>query len=325
MANIRKLMAEKTANLRSTAEITSEELAVEQKRPKTAPGLMGELASARQRINELERHGGPSRSIPVAQIKLNPWQPRIIFDEDDLQNLANSIEENGLIQPIVVIRLADAEEESYQLVVGERRLRAHQILELTEIQAIISDLTEEQVAIWSLSENLSRKDLTDFETSQAIKRIQDRFQFRTELAKALGMTRQHMYRHLSFEKLPPYIIEDLKLRPTLLGSSECANLVSILSQHPEASEKYLPELWAQLKDEDINQSNMVKRLKKRIESSEVPEETARDFSYLYARGKKAGSIKRDPLALTIRIRTEALSPEAEEAIRAVVRQWVRND
>lgn len=323
MANIRKLMAAKTANLRSTAEIKSEELVVD-KRPKTAPGLMGELASARERINELERHGGPSRSIPVDRIKLNPWQPRLVFDEDELQSLANSIEENGLIQPVVVIRLS-GEEESYQLVVGERRLRAHQILELPEIQAIISDLTEEQIAIWSLSENLSRKDLTDFETSLAIKKIQDRFQFRTELAKALGMTRQHMYRHLSFEKLPDYIIEDLKIRPTLLGSSECANLVKVLSDYPDVADKYLPALWRQLKDEDINQSNMVKRLKKKIEDGESGEDTSKDFAYLYCKGKKAGSIKRDAIALTVRIRHEALSPEAEEAIRAVVRQWVHNE
>jgi len=106
-------------------------------------------------------------TIPISQIEPNHLQPRTVFDPTRLQELANSIETNGIIQPLLVRRKGP----HYELVAGERRLRAAKIAGLTAVPAIIQDYTEERLLEVALVENIQREDLNPIETAQALDRL----------------------------------------------------------------------------------------------------------------------------------------------------------
>ena len=136
--NIRARMAEQTANLRAASEYPKEEVTASNQandKPKTGPGMAAALAAANIKIQELEARGAQSM-LPVSEIVPNPWQPRRIFNEAKLAELAESIREVGLLQPIVVRRA----ESAYQIVAGERRWRAHkkQTLRCPVLPALLS-------------------------------------------------------------------------------------------------------------------------------------------------------------------------------------------
>ena len=106
--------------------------------------------------------------ISISKIKPNPSQPRIVFDEIDLQNLAQSIKSNGLLQPITV-RLNS--ENCFEIISGERRFKAAIRAGFLEVPCIVIETTEEQSAIFALIENLQRKDLNFFEEATAINQL----------------------------------------------------------------------------------------------------------------------------------------------------------
>lgn len=106
--------------------------------------------------------------LPIGQIHKSPHQPRGSFDEEALQDLARSIEANGLLQPVTVRRTAPG---SYELVAGERRTLAFKRLGRNEIPAIIEECTPEQSAVFALLENLQRRDLNYFEEARGIEKL----------------------------------------------------------------------------------------------------------------------------------------------------------
>ena len=99
------------------------------------------------------------RNVQITDIQPSPNQPRKIFNPQDIEDLAASIEEIGLLQPIAVRRVQD----KYELIAGERRLKAHQFLNKNTIEVIVIDASDEDVALLTLAENLKREDLTDYE------------------------------------------------------------------------------------------------------------------------------------------------------------------
>lgn len=126
--------------------------------------------------------------IPVDKIKPNRYQSREKFDEQGLKDLAASIIEHGLAQPISVS--PQREDGTYELIIGERRLRASKLAGLSEIPAIIKTLSEKESFILSLIENLQRKDLNPVEEAKGYKRLMAEFNLRQEdLSKTLGKSR----------------------------------------------------------------------------------------------------------------------------------------
>ena len=128
------------------------------------------------------------KMIPIVEIQPNPFQPRESFERESLKELADSIKDADIIQPIVVRQLGF----NYQIVAGERRWRAAQIVGLKEIPCIVKDVAEERVLLESLIENLHRKDLTDIERENAIHELWENredlgFKYKSELAKAIGL------------------------------------------------------------------------------------------------------------------------------------------
>lgn len=125
-------------------------------------------------------------SIKVADIEPNQYQPRKHFNEESLEELAGSIKEHGIIQPIVVRKM----NKGYQIVAGERRWRAAKIAGLTEIPAIIKDFDERQVMEIALIENLQREDLDPIDEAKAYKSLMEQFNLTQEdVSKKVGKSR----------------------------------------------------------------------------------------------------------------------------------------
>jgi len=124
--------------------------------------------------------------IPIGQVMSNPWQPRQEFNQARLEELAKSIEKSGLIQPIVVRRSGNG----YQLIAGERRLRAYRYLGKETIPAIVREVEDGQALELALLENIQREELNCLEEAEAIKRLQEEFNYTQEmLSHRLGRSR----------------------------------------------------------------------------------------------------------------------------------------
>lgn len=150
--------------------------------------------------------------IPVSKIVPNPAQPRRKFNSDELCSLADSIVQNGLIQPIIVRKAAGNE---YMLIAGERRLRAAKIAGMRDIQAIITDFSSKESAVIAVLENLQRKDLSVFEEAFAVGALTKEWGLtQDEAAKKLGMSQSALANKLRILRLTPTeqkLIEENKL------------------------------------------------------------------------------------------------------------------
>ncbi len=136
--------------------------------------------------------------LPVVKIMPNPSQPRKIFQEDELRSLAQSITENGLLQPVTVRK----ENGVFYLIAGERRLRACKLAGLKEIPAIISDCEPEDSAVLALLENVQRRDLHMFEQANAIVNLLREWQItQEEAARRLGMSQSYLANKVRLLKL----------------------------------------------------------------------------------------------------------------------------
>ncbi|MDP4000893.1 MAG: ParB/RepB/Spo0J family partition protein [bacterium] len=139
--------------------------------------------------------------VPIDQIKPNPWQPRKEFNPEILNELANSIREHGILQPIVVIPDPTG---GYQLIVGERRLRASKLAGLTKVPAIIRDALEEQKKLeLALIENIQRHNLDAIEEAMAYQQLIDKYRLtQEEVAKKVGKARTTVTNLLRLLHLP---------------------------------------------------------------------------------------------------------------------------
>ena len=146
------------------------------------------------------------RYIPVDKVRSNPYQPRKSFDKGALEDLASSINEHGLMQPITVRVVGDA----YELIAGERRLKASKLIGLEEIPAVISEVSNENSAVLALIENLQRENLNFIEESQAYYDImKDHGYTQQQLAKSIGKNQSTVANKLRLLKLPDAVISKL--------------------------------------------------------------------------------------------------------------------
>ncbi|MEG0327428.1 MAG: nucleoid occlusion protein [Erysipelothrix sp.] len=145
-------------------------------------------------------------NIPIEKIKPNRYQPRTVFDEENLLELAQSIQENGLIQPVVVREV----EDYYEIIAGERRYRAMMMSGYLEIPCILSDIDDEKSATVALIENIQREDLSVVEEAKAyrdILRIQGITQ--KELAKRVGKSQSGIANKIRLLELPEPVLSAL--------------------------------------------------------------------------------------------------------------------
>ncbi|AUD64325.1 hypothetical protein BK011_00960 [Tenericutes bacterium MZ-XQ] len=137
--------------------------------------------------------------ISLSEIKANPFQPRRIFDQDKIDELAQSIREHGIFQPIIIKKIA----KGYIIVSGERRYRAAQQVGLKTIPSIVRQYEESKVAEIALAENLQRENLTPIEEAEAYKVVMNHLSLtQTELAQKIGKSRSHVTNMLGLLNLP---------------------------------------------------------------------------------------------------------------------------
>lgn len=140
--------------------------------------------------------------LKVSTIKPNPYQPRHHFDQKALEDLAHSIKNSGVFQPIIV-RQPDPEVESFELLTGERRLRASKIAKQPTIPAIIRSANEEQMMEIAVMENLQREDLTTLEEAEAYNMLMSRLDLtQAQVATRLGKSRPYIANYLRILGLP---------------------------------------------------------------------------------------------------------------------------
>lgn len=144
-------------------------------------------------------------TLRLSDIEPNKNQPRHIFDDEALAELSESIREHGVLQPLIVRPLPDS---SYQLVAGERRWRASRLAGLTEVPVIVRSLTDSEVAVIALIENLQREDLNPIEEAEGIARLIEQYGFTQEqAAEKLGKSRPALTNTLRLMSLPEKVRE----------------------------------------------------------------------------------------------------------------------
>lgn len=151
--------------------------------------------------------GGDTHTLRISEIEPNRKQPRQYFDEAAITELADSIRQHGLIQPIVVRPM----EEGYQIVAGERRWRACRMLGMSEVPVVIKEFSDEETAQIALIENIQRQDLNPVEEAAAYRALMDEYGMTQEaLSKAVGKSRSAIANSVRLLNLPDEIVEMLK-------------------------------------------------------------------------------------------------------------------
>jgi ParB family chromosome partitioning protein len=149
----------------------------------------------------LQEPSGGSNQISIDQIRPNPSQPRMEMTDEGLQDLAASIREHGIIQPLILTR--DNEDDHYTLIAGERRLRAAKIAGLESVPAIIREASEQERLELALIENIQRENLTPLESAEAYQRLNDEFGLhQDQIAERMGKSRVAVTNTIRLLKLP---------------------------------------------------------------------------------------------------------------------------
>ncbi|SOC17404.1 ParB/RepB/Spo0J family partition protein [Thalassospira xiamenensis] len=186
--------------------------------------------------NENAAHPGPggtTQLIAITDLKPSPFQPRSNFDDEAIDDLAASIRQKGIIQPILV-RASSTGETTYEIIAGERRWRAAQRAQLHEVPVLVRDFDDQETAEIALIENLQRQDLSPLEESEGYSRLMSDFSHTQEaLAQALGKSRSHIANSLRLLTLPAPIkqmLSDRVLSPgharALLGADNAVELAT---------------------------------------------------------------------------------------------------
>lgn len=153
----------------------------------------------------LKESAGEIKNIALTEIMPNPEQPRKNFDEDEMQDLAASIKEHGVLVPIIVNK--NAQNEKFVIVAGERRYRAAKRADLGEVPAIVKNFTEQEMLEIALIENVQRSDLNVIEEARGYKLLMERFGYSAEeLAKRMGKSRPQVANCVRLLNLPEEVI-----------------------------------------------------------------------------------------------------------------------
>src|SRR5574344_1478862 len=204
--------------------------------------------------------------ISLSDLRSNPYQPRKIFDEEALKELSDSIKEYGVFQPIIVKKSI----KGYDIIAGERRVKASKMAGLTTIPAIIRDFSDEQMMQIALLENLQRENLTAIEEATAYRDIINALQITQEdLAVKLGNSRSHITNMLGLLKLP-IEVQDMVLKGEIsMGHARVLSKLENISDINELTDKVVKNNLSVRELENMVNSNYKRNneIKKRPKTS----------------------------------------------------------
>ncbi|WP_440029699.1 ParB/RepB/Spo0J family partition protein [Chromobacterium amazonense] len=292
--------------------------------------LARKLAENNQRHRESSQEaefeeGRQHVRLALGVIDPNPYQPRRSFPLDELNSLASSIAEAGLLQPITVRR----HEDRYQLIAGERRLKAHELLGKTSIEAIVVPSADADLAVLALAENIDRQDLADFEIGLALRRIESLFPSKKKLAESLGLNREDMYRYFAFEALPPRLRSRLEKAPRLLARSAATELKRLLEQTPASVEldAALDQAWDCLEQGQLEQGKLAAFVARQLAQPEVsrPLPSPRQAWKLARDGQQVGSMSRDDKHVILKLKAGVLSDDEIHQLEQFVSQLLSHE
>ena len=207
--------------------------------------------------------------LDIDELRPNPYQPRTVFHEEQLQELASSIKEHGVFQPIIVKKSI----KGYDIIAGERRYRASKLAGLKKIPAIVRTFTDEQMMEIALLENLQRENLSPMEEAKAYQSMIEKLHLtQDELSKKVGKSRSHLTNMLGLLRLPKEVqtlVNDEKLSMGHARAlSKLENTEEIIQMAHEITEKKLP---VRAVEEKINEGSFEKKVKMKRQDSPLKE------------------------------------------------------
>ena len=253
-------------------------------------------ADIQSMINAIEKNTPKSEQVKVAlkDIRPNPYQPRVHFDEEKLNELATSIREHGVFQPIILKKSI----QGYEIVAGERRFRAATKVGLEDIPAIIVEFTDQQMMEIALLENIQREDLNAIEEAQAYSTMMKKLNLtQEELSKRVGKSRTHIANTVRLLKMPKQL-QDYVLNGTLTMGHIKPLITVDENKALQVAEKAIKENLSVREVEDI-----VKGIKLQEARKEKPkQEKSKEYVYVEGllRKKYRTKIKVDENTITIK-------------------------
>lgn len=238
-------------------------------------------------------HGGKKSEIELKAIRPNPYQPRKTFDETKIQELAQSIKEHGVFTPILVRKSV----QGYELIAGERRVRASKEAKLKTIPAIVLDFSEEEMMEISLLENIQRENLNAMEEAAAYQRLMERMDYTQEkLAQRVGKSREYIANTLRLLKLPKSIQQLVSENQVSMGH------VRPLITLEDEGQAY--DIATRIVDEGLSVRAVEKLVKEaKAVPSKPKQEKIRNHNLVYVeeimQGKLQTKVKVDNHAITI--------------------------
>ena len=211
-------------------------------------------------------------NVRLDELRSNPYQPRKVFDEEALKELADSIKEHGVFQPIIVKKSI----KGYEIIAGERRVKASRLAGLTEIPAIIRDFNDQEMMEIALLENLQRENLNAIEEATAYKKLQETLAVtQEELAKRLGKSRSHITNMIGILSLPQNIQDEISKNNVSMGHARVLSKLSDESQQQTLLDKIINEGISVRELENLTQSPEVKKVNPQVKK------TIQNTEYLY--------------------------------------------
>ncbi len=198
--------------------------------------------------------------IELSELRPNPYQPRKVFDDEALKELSASIKEHGVFQPIIIKKSI----KGYEIIAGERRVRASKLAGLDKIPAIIRDFTDEQMMEIALLENLQRENLTAIEEAYAYKAMIEKLSLtQDELSKKVGKSRSHLTNILGLLRLPKEVQQMIAESKLSMGHARALSKLEDEEKIKELANKIVNEKISVRNAEELtNQETHTHEIKK---------------------------------------------------------------
>ena len=228
--------------------------------------------------------------ISLSDLRPNPYQPRKNFDEESLNELASSIKEHGVFQPIIVKKSI----KGYEIIAGERRFRASKLAGLTAIPAIVKDFSDEEMMQIALLENLQRENLTAIEEAKAYKNLIESMNItQDELAKKIGKSRSHITNILGLLRLPTSVQDMVLYNKLSMGHARVLSKIDDVAKQEDLAQKVI--------DEDLSVRSLESLIYDNNTTKIVKEKKVKDEQYKYIE-----NYLKEKLGTTVKINNDKL-------------------